>query len=120
MKDFFNPNIFIFTYILFVFTGLIFKTRYLDYSLNPLIFFYVFCGLFCFYIGTKINLKIKKEYILFIILVLLFYYSFILYSYYAFLIVAPVFFILKLDFKKYSKLFYFLGIALLIINFIYI
>lgn len=120
MKDFFNPNIFIFTYIFFVFTGLIFKTRYLDYSLNPLMFFYIFCGLFCFYIGTKINLKIKKEYILFIILVLLFYYSFILYSYYAFLIVAPVFFILKLDFKKYSKLFYFLGVALLIINFIYI
>ncbi|MCK4247079.1 MAG: oligosaccharide repeat unit polymerase [Methanomicrobia archaeon] len=120
MKDFFSPNIFVVTYIIFIGISLIFKTEYVDYSLNPLLFFYVAYGLFCFYVGTKINLKIKKEYVLFIILVLLFYYSFRVYSYLAFLIVPPLFLILQLDFKKYSQLFYFLGVTLLVINFIYI
>ena len=120
MKDLFSPSIFIFVYISFIFVGLFFKEEYITYNLNFMMIFYVLFGLSCFYIGTKINLKVNKIYILIMIFILLFYYSFVLYSYLAFLIVPVLFFVLRLDFKKYSNLFYLLGMVLLISNLIYI
>ncbi|MEA1993359.1 MAG: oligosaccharide repeat unit polymerase [Euryarchaeota archaeon] len=120
MKNFCNPNIFIPLYTLFIAAGLFFKDEYLEYSVTPLLFFYIGYGLFCFYLGTKIDLKIKKEYTLILIAVLLFFYSFKTYSYLAFLILPSILLLLRLDFEKYATLFYFTGIALLIGNLIYI
>ncbi len=119
MDDIFHPNIFILAYVLFIIVGVI--TRgYTEYTPHVLLFFYVAYGMLCFYIGTRITVYIKREYILLITAIVLGYYSFMLYSYTAFLIIPVLLALMQLDFKKYSKKFYFAGITLLLLNFIYI